>query len=157
VNAVDPGLDCTGLNSAYDYVVEVTGTGASCDLIPGNAPNCSDPAGYEDSSSPIPYYIITAYDPDSSSSSLASETLASSSLAPTTYLNLPSCGALSLAVSTGQARGKGGACCGSLRDISGGPSGPASFWLAVILSPLTWFALWWVAIGRRKDGEDSIA
>lgn len=140
----DPWLDCTGLTPGAVYRVRLTGTGVACAAVPGNAVNCSSSTG-ERASTPIPYYILSVYETSRLADLTLAEALDGASSAGSTYRNLPSCGAKSL-TTTGTPQ-DGGGCCGTLGGVPGGPDGPTSGLLAVLLSPVLWFALWWQ--GRR--------
>lgn len=153
--ARDPWLNCTGLTSGGTYTIRITGTGAHCADIPGNKLNCWS-LDVESASTAIPYYILTVFE----TSKLADTTLAGASLdaassAATTYSGMPTCGAKSGTVASGTTSGttKKKGCCGTLGNVPGGPSGPASLLLTLALNPLLWFAAWWGARGRRIYGN----
>lgn len=155
-NAHDPWLECTGLTAGASYRVRVTGTGVSCASIPGNKLTCES-LGFESSSTDVPYYILTAFETSKLDDIDGGETLSSSSRASTTWKRLPTCGAKSATPTKSDASSdtKGGACCGSLGGVPGGPSGPASLLLATLLSPVLW--LWGWRLARRARGRFTAA
>lgn len=153
-NARDPWLNCTGLTSGTHYTVRVTGTGLSCREVPGNKQSCESVG--ESSSTPIPYYLLTAFETSKLDDTTLSEELDVVSAATTTFGSLPTCGVRSATVSGAKdvspsdGEKKNGSCCGILQHhVPGGPSGPASFLLALVLNPLTWFALYWASRTAR--------
>jgi len=147
---LDPWLDCTGLTPTSDYVLKISGDAIHCNEIPGNSSNCA--AGVESASTSAPYYIVNVFE----TADLNDTTLAGVSLDPfsnegSRWLYMPTCGAKTASiVDTSRQSGEtGGGCCGSLA----GPDAPdplKSLLLAILLSPVSWFILWWGSSGRRR-------
>lgn len=144
----DPWKVCT-LNANADYFVEVRAAGVACSTVPGNSSGCaSSEAGNRAATTNIPYYLVGVYAGanETLTTSPLSEDLAASSLATTRFENLPTCTVLStLTTDNTIAVPDSGSCCGTLGNLpdGSGPSGPASMALALLLSPVSWFAAWW--------------
>ncbi len=137
----DAYLDCT--EAPDSYVVQVTGTAVLCSVIPGNS--SSTCTTNETASTSIPYYIINVFESANlTDTTLAGESLSASSVEDATYSNLPSCSSQSLLVTTGnEPTERDGGCCGSLSyNQPGGPKGPASFLLAMLLNPVLWLGIY---------------
>jgi hypothetical protein len=154
-SAEDPMLICD--LSAGSYVVRVTGNPVDCDLIPGNSLNCTNVQIGEAASTDVPFYLI-GLDLNSNVGSVAAhpmaETLESSSSAATLIAGLPSCEDSSLETvnsekSEPQAEGS---CCGTIKDLSsrGGPSGPKTLFLSILLNPAFLYGLYWRFKRDRK-------
>lgn len=137
----DAELSCSGLTINQNYILRVTATAVPCDDVPGNSSGCSSSV-QEVASSAIPYYAITAYDPNVSDFSLSTMSLESSTLASSNYTDLPSCSSY---VTSREDTSDPAACCGSL-EAPGIDSG-MSMWIAFVMSPLSWVL---VAIGLSR-------
>jgi hypothetical protein len=159
--ASDPWADCVGLTSGVTYRVRVTGNGVACNLVSGNSLGCVT-SGVEAASTPETYYMITAYESSNeNSTNFTGATTESSNGAGGTFSGIPACSSRSDAVrivrastetsSSSSSKKDTGKCCGMIRQIPGGPSGPGSYLLAVLTSPILWFGLWWKFRRRRKN------
>lgn len=147
--AADPKLICD--LSPGSYVVRVTGTSADCNLIPGNASTCVSSGAGDSATTNIPYYLIAVVDEstvaDASAEHPSTETLDTTTSATADFPGMPTCSVYSATVGTPEdsAGSKSAVCCGNIRQIPGGPSGPKSFLLAVLLNPAFLFGAYWMA------------
>ncbi len=152
---VDPWIECDDLTAGQDYVLQIAGTPVACNEVPGNGSNCATTAS-EPSSVSLPYYAVTVFDP--SVGATASASFDATSGAAASFTGLPACGAYSSEVlkagtkSPTEAEEKTGACCGTIRSLSGGgpPDGPKTWLLTLALSPVFWFVIWWSLWPRRR-------
>lgn len=147
----DPSMVCTGLTSNTAYTLTVNGDTVACSAIAGNSSSCA--VSGESSSNSYPFYIVTAYDPDVASSTLSGVTLSSTSNDTAVLANIPGCGAVYTGdVTVGLTAGEEAGCCGSLGKGDGAPpfDGPKSFLLTLLVSPLLWFALFWLLKGQKR-------
>jgi hypothetical protein len=159
-DSLDPGVDCVDVAESVVYV-RVRGDYLPCSSLPGTGSSCNGAA------LTVPLYLISAYDPADLAQRVevaAGAGLSVSSDGGSKYTNMPTCSAFSTTVGGGpKTATEESACCGTLR--SGGPGGPdafLSFLLALLLSPLTWFASWWFfcspARGRNpRSGQNARA
>lgn len=145
----DMQLDCSGLTNGTDYKLRITAASIPCDEVPGNSSSCISSSG-EVASTSVPYYVVTAYDPNVSVASMVVSSLDASSRATANYTALPSCSTYTAKL--GKSSSKTG-CCGTL---GGGGIDPGdSMWIAVLMSPLTWVLIAigverWLGIRRRR-------
>jgi hypothetical protein len=140
----DPYLVCNALTGGAEYQIVVTATGVPCGDVPGNFSPCNSSAD-EVASTPIPYYLITAFDPTINADGIVTSPLSNSTLATSKFSDLPSCSKFV----TEKSESEEPACCGS---IGGGGIDPGkSIWLGLIMSPLTWLliAIAFVRLRRR--------
>lgn len=148
ISATDPKLICDLV--AGDYIVRITGNSVDCDLVPGNSASCISTGLGDSASTAVPYYLIAivqnATVGDSAVPHERSVTLETKSLAAADYPGMPTCAGYSATVGTpsDSAGEKSAACCGTLRKISGGPSGPKVFLLSVLLNPAFLYGLYWL-------------
>lgn len=146
--ARDPWRYCT-LNAGATYIIEVNAAAVACGTVPGNPSACTAAELLNKAATTnIPYYLLSAYESTRENYAAApvGEVLASTSLATSRFTGLPTCGVTtSLTSDSTVAAPTSPGCCGSIGAPPGGhgPSGPASMLLAVLLSPVSWFAAWW--------------
>lgn len=149
-NTLDPYIRCQNLTVGTTYALKVTGTSLACSLFAGNSTGCAA-TGVEAASTSAPYYMLNigATSLMTSNPTKASSGLSASWNQLSRWQNLPSCSAKSLTVSDSSLpEDDGGGCCGSIKDVAGGPDLEKSFWLSILLNPLAFFMFYWAFVRR---------
>lgn len=151
LTADDAEITCSGLEAGSIYHLAVSGAGLSCRDIPGNffgsdAESCETASIGEDASTPIPYYFLNVFNgenADLNDAHLGEAAIYESfSKASNVWQGFPTCSNFVGTVTKGA---QSGSCCGSLGGSGPDrPSGPKSFLLGLLMSPLLWFAAAWV-------------
>jgi len=152
--ALDPWMECA-VTAGQSYKVEVSGVAEACDKIPGNSPACVGD-DKETASVARSLYALTVFESSALGSAAGGGTgsFEETSLAASTVTGLPTCDGYVGDVSQAETEAppESGGCCGTVRRLaSDGPfDGPRSLLLTILLSPIAWVALGYVAHRFRR-------